>query len=182
METFKILHKLTPVYLQDLASYKNSAYSENLVDLPRGRTTKLGKSTLCYVAAVVWNSLPIELRKVDDYEAVLRANVQCANLLNLVLFQWSLFLFRFSSVFFYFFLHFFFQIFLYIYTLMFFFFFVSMQYMLIGPGHAKTCLMPYANNKSADQPAHPRSLISTLVVRWLDSMICMLAISKVSRF
>ena len=46
----------------------------------------------------------------------------------------------------------------------------------------KTCLMPYANNKGADQPAHPRSLISTFVVRCLDSMICVLAISKVSRF
>ena len=51
-----------------------------------------------------------------------------------------------------------------------------------GPGHAKTCLMPYANNKDADQPAHPCSLISTFVVRCLDSMICALAISKVSRF
>ena len=50
------------------------------------------------------------------------------------------------------------------------------------------CLMPYANNKGADQPArrdqpaHPRSLISTFVVRCLDSAICVLAISKVSLF
>ena len=43
-------------------------------------------------------------------------------------------------------------------------------------------LMPYANNKGADQPAHPRSLISTFVVRCLDSIICILALSKVSRF
>ena len=50
---------------------------------------------------------------------------------------------------------------------------------IIGPGHAKTCLISYANNKGADQPAHPRSLISTFVVRCLDSMICILAISKV---
>ena len=42
--------------------------------------------------------------------------------------------------------------------------------------------MSYANNKGADQPAHPRSLISTFVIRCSDSMICMLAISKVSRF
>ena len=49
-----------------------------------------------------------------------------------------------------------------------------------GPDHAKTCLMPYANNKGADQPAHPYSLISTFVVRCLGSMICILAISKVS--
>ena len=51
-----------------------------------------------------------------------------------------------------------------------------------GPGHAKLCLMSYANNKGADQPAHPRSLISTFFVRCLDSMICILAIFKVSRF
>ena len=44
------------------------------------------------------------------------------------------------------------------------------------------CLMPYANNKGADQPAHPRSLISTFVVRCLDSMICIHAISNDSRF
>ena len=31
------------------------------------------------------------------------------------------------------------------------------------PGHEKMCLMPYANNKGADQPAHPRSLISAFV-------------------
>ena len=50
-----------------------------------------------------------------------------------------------------------------------------------GPGHAKMCLMAYANNKGADQPVHPHSLISTFVVRCLDS-ICILTISKVSRF
>ena len=31
--------------------------------------------------------------------------------------------------------------------------------------------MPYANNKGADQPAHPRSLISTFVVRCLEGII-----------
>ena len=46
---------------------------------------------------------------------------------------------------------------------------------LLGPGHAKTCLMPYANNKGADQPVHPHSLISTFVVCCLDSIICILA-------
>ena len=51
-----------------------------------------------------------------------------------------------------------------------------------GPGRVKTCLMPYANNKGTDQPAHPHSLISTFDVRCLDSMICIVAIFKVSRF
>ena len=31
--------------------------------------------------------------------------------------------------------------------------------------------MPYVNNKGADQPAHPRSLISVFVVRCLDNII-----------
>ena len=48
------------------------------------------------------------------------------------------------------------------------------------PGHEKTCLMSYANNKGADQPAHPRSLISTFVVRCLDSIITLVSISEIS--
>ena len=50
-----------------------------------------------------------------------------------------------------------------------------------GPGHAKVCLMPYANNKGADQPAHPRSLISTFVVRCLNSIMPLVSISEISR-
>ena len=42
------------------------------------------------------------------------------------------------------------------------------------------CLVPYANNKDADQPAHPRSLISVFVVRCLDSIIPLVSISKIS--
>ena len=41
-------------------------------------------------------------------------------------------------------------------------------------------LMPYANNKGAHQSAHPRSLISTLVVRCLDSIILLVSISEIS--
>ena len=40
--------------------------------------------------------------------------------------------------------------------------------------------MPYANNKGADQPAHPRSLISAFVVRCLDSIIFLVSISEIS--
>ena len=50
------------------------------------------------------------------------------------------------------------------------------------PGHEKMCLMSYANNKSADQPAHPRSLISAFVVRYLDSIIYLDSIAEISRF
>ena len=52
---------------------------------------------------------------------------------------------------------------------------------LYEPDHEKMCLMPYANNKGADQPAHPRSLISAFVVRCLDSMISLDSIAEISR-
>ena len=41
----------------------------------------------------------------------------------------------------------------------------------------------YANNIGVDQPApHPRSLISTFVVRCLDSEIPLVSISQISSF
>ena len=42
---------------------------------------------------------------------------------------------------------------------------------LLEPGHEKTCLMSYANNKCADQPAHPRCL---------DSVMSLVSVSKIS--
>ena len=41
--------------------------------------------------------------------------------------------------------------------------------------------MSYANNKGADQPAHPRSLISAFVVRCLGSIISLYSIAEISR-
>ena len=43
----------------------------------------------------------------------------------------------------------------------------------------KNLFMLYANNKGADQPAHPRSLISTFVVHCLDSIIPLVSISEI---
>ena len=40
----------------------------------------------------------------------------------------------------------------------------------------------FVNNKGADQPAHPRSLISALFIRFLESIISRLATSKISIF
>ena len=53
---------------------------------------------------------------------------------------------------------------------------------IYGPQHEKTCLQRFANNTGADQPAHPRSLISTFVIRFLGSDICKLATSEISIF
>ena len=43
------------------------------------------------------------------------------------------------------------------------------------------CLISYADNKGADQPADPRSLISAFVVRCLDSIISLDSIAEISR-
>ena len=43
------------------------------------------------------------------------------------------------------------------------------------------CLMSYAYNKDADEPAHLRSLISAFVVRCLDSIISLDSIAEISK-
>ena len=40
--------------------------------------------------------------------------------------------------------------------------------------------MSFANNKGADQPAHPRSLISAFVVRCLDTVMSLVSLTKIS--
>ena len=40
--------------------------------------------------------------------------------------------------------------------------------------------MSYANNKGADQPAHLRSLISAFIVHYLDSVISLVSVAKIS--
>ena len=53
---------------------------------------------------------------------------------------------------------------------------------LYGPQREKTCLRGFANIKGADQPAHPRSLISAFVIRLLESFISRPATSEISIF
>ena len=52
----------------------------------------------------------------------------------------------------------------------------------IGPRREKTCLRRVANNTGADQPAHPRSLISAFVFRFLESITSTLTTSEISTF
>ena len=51
-----------------------------------------------------------------------------------------------------------------------------------GPQCEKPCLRGFANNTGADQPAHPRSLISVFINRFLESTIFNLAAGKISIF
>ena len=43
-------------------------------------------------------------------------------------------------------------------------------------------IVSYANNKDADQPVHPHCLTSVFVVHYLDSIISLVSISKISSF
>ena len=51
-----------------------------------------------------------------------------------------------------------------------------------GPRCKKTCLRGFANNTGSDQPVHPRSLISTFVIRFLESIIRNIATGEISIF
>ena len=51
---------------------------------------------------------------------------------------------------------------------------------IIGPRREKNSLRGVANNTGADQPAHPRSLISAFVIRFLENFICKLATGDIS--
>ena len=58
---------------------------------------------------------------------------------------------------------------------------ISREFVSYEPSHEKMCLTSYANNKDADQPAHPRSLISAFVVHCLDRIISLDSIAEISR-
>ena len=57
-----------------------------------------------------------------------------------------------------------------------------MTIIIIGPQREKTCLRDVANNTGADQAAHPRSLISAFVIRFLESTIYKVTTGEISIF
>ena len=52
----------------------------------------------------------------------------------------------------------------------------------MGTMARKPVLRGFANNTGADQPAHPRSLISAFVIRFVESIICKLATGEILIF
>ena len=60
--------------------------------------------------------------------------------------------------------------------------FYTMIFLLIQPRREKTCLWGFANSKGADQPAHPRRLISAFNIRLFESVLSKLATSEISIF
>ena len=66
---FKILKGDAPAYLQNLFSARGTGYdlrnSEIELNLPKPRTNYL-KRSLCYSGALLWNSLPQNIRRLSS--------------------------------------------------------------------------------------------------------------------
>ena len=58
---------------------------------------------------------------------------------------------------------------------------MTIKIIIIKSRAMRKCLMSHGNNKGADQPVHPRSLISAFVVHCLDSIISLDSIGEISR-
>ena len=66
IECFKILNKLSLSCLHDLVVFKDCKYNfrhSNIVDI---RTSTYGKNSFKYAAAVLWNDLPDDFRKIPS--------------------------------------------------------------------------------------------------------------------
>ena len=71
LETFKIIHKKSPLFLQDFVTIKNNIYNFryiNTADIPRPRTAKYGKNYFGYEAAGLWNTLSNEVRNMSSFD------------------------------------------------------------------------------------------------------------------
>ena len=71
LKTFKIIHKKSPLFLQDLITIKYNIYNVryiNTADIPRPRATKYGKNSFRYEAARLWNTLPSKIRHMSSFD------------------------------------------------------------------------------------------------------------------
>ena len=70
-EVFKILHNLSPSYIQDLVKEKVSLYdfrNKKQVEIPRVNSKRYGMKSFRFEAAQVWNSLPNEVRLAENFK------------------------------------------------------------------------------------------------------------------
>ena len=65
MLMFKTIRGLSPAYLQNLFSIREKRDSEIKLDLSKPRTNYLNRS-FGYSGAILWNSLPVNLGKIDS--------------------------------------------------------------------------------------------------------------------
>ena len=71
VETFRILNDMPPSVLSDLVRIRDcTSYNfryQNILQVSQVRTTKYGKKSFRFAAAVLWNSLPDDLRQVSSF-------------------------------------------------------------------------------------------------------------------
>ena len=70
-ETFKAINNLSPSYTKELLRFRNSRYPTRNTNadiyVPTFNQVKFGKRSFTYEAPVLWNSLPNEIRTVDNF-------------------------------------------------------------------------------------------------------------------
>ena len=70
IESYKILHDLSPDCLTDLVKFKSQTYNfryTNVLEIPKVRTVSYGTNSFRYTAAVLWNSLSAETREQSNF-------------------------------------------------------------------------------------------------------------------
>ena len=70
-DVFKILHNLSPSYIQDLVKEKVSLYefrNKKQVVIPQVNSKRYGMKSFRFEAAQVWVSLPSEVRMAENYK------------------------------------------------------------------------------------------------------------------
>ena len=76
LETFKIIHKKGPLFLQDLVTIKNNIYNFRYINT--ADTAKYGKNSFRYEAARLWNTMSSEVRNMpsfDQFKIIFRIGV-----------------------------------------------------------------------------------------------------------
>ena len=69
-ETLQVAYGLFPTYLQESVCFKDSSYNfmyTDLLEIPRTKSTRYGTNSFRYQAAILWNSLPEEARKITSF-------------------------------------------------------------------------------------------------------------------
>ena len=69
-EVFRIVNKISPDYIQDLITLKHSNYNfrqERTAEIRKVNTSRYGQRSFSYGAAQVWNSLPNEARRAENF-------------------------------------------------------------------------------------------------------------------
>ena len=78
IETFKILHSLTPAYLNSLVTLKQTKYNlrnrnASILQRQNNRTTSFGLHSFKSVSAKIWADLPNDIKNLSDISSFKRS-------------------------------------------------------------------------------------------------------------